>query len=897
MGPADDHCIEVHYIPLMAIIPRRDLFFAMRYISNLPANLGQSILTEFLSGFNYLRCGWRPGDVYAPVVFKTLEEATRAYKELAGRKLEHSTVRLSWKIPNTIVYIMNIQPETPSPRIRQLLQGYRLYGNLVRRPHMMIVAFRDPEEAEIAVNRLQGTNVDGELLQLSVLRGQHASEFVGYERSLSCYMCLRTLKSGARAMSITATPPLALASAVKSAIYCELSFNLGENPQIALHDSQVLPAVTSRDIALRIRCIGHAARELGFCRGAEHCVRLMEILRGDISDSGGMMDVGVVLEDPLDALKVEKFFGESVPLASRVVPRIRGELRPYYEDTAGESSGHREYGRQRGGVLYSGAFNKPGPPRRASVGSGRISPPNPGGSSGVSPFSDPRLKVRQFPFFSTQPTASIMRPLVFGQRQPGLQLLPDGGENTMVGLIKDSENGEKGPEDGEGTVEAMEDQRLDAPPERAPERADGRGNGLLLPKAHKRSSSESASSSWSFLHRSYNSQTIPSSSSSASVRSVGESVTQAFGQMQYTDDSDSEATDSALAEIVDLTVDNGKEGGKSDKSGDLGRERRPIPIVDSSESDSQSGLGSRVTKAERSTGKKGKSKRKEKVLSGESIASESGEEPPVTQRRKHKSGKKGKRKEVAHSDGSMEFKSDRDEPGPSKPRKKSSKHKRFPKQVESASDYESPALVKVKKKKKKKAEETEEVREGSDVDMDASDPPMKQTPKKRRGRQSSVSESEDAIHPVTEGVSETRVAHGRRPKPPANTSSSDPKAKKRKRNRTSSTPPIPTPVPPPPPANLSPSPARPGESMDAAFRRREIEKKIHHINLQQHELSVRESGLKHELKKLKYQARVEADVQGTPYCMCSACGEYGHNRSNRAKCKRHPKYVDWYPDR
>jgi len=31
MGPADDHCIEVHYIPLMAIIPRRDLFFAMRY--------------------------------------------------------------------------------------------------------------------------------------------------------------------------------------------------------------------------------------------------------------------------------------------------------------------------------------------------------------------------------------------------------------------------------------------------------------------------------------------------------------------------------------------------------------------------------------------------------------------------------------------------------------------------------------------------------------------------------------------------------------------------------------------------------------------------------------------------------------------------------------------------
>ena len=881
--------------------------------------------------------------------------------------------RLGLLLMMTSSYIMNIQPETSSSRIRQLLQGYRLYGDLVRRPHMMIAAFRDPEEAEIAVNRLQGTNVDGESLQLSVLRGQRASEFVGYERSLFCYMCLRTLKSGARVMSITATPPLPLALAVESQIYCELSFDLGENPQIALHDSQVLPAVTSRDIALRIRSVGRAVRETGFRRGAEHCVRLMDILRGDISDSGGMMDVGVVLEDPLDALKVEKFFGESVPPASRVVPRIRGELPPY---TAGESSGLRGNGRQRGDVLYSSAFNRPKPSRRASVGSmsnipawpgvngvrlgGGVNrrskphdsvntkglggervlpigvtkqvhslqgypPPNPGGSSKVSLFSDPQLKVRQFPFFSTRPTASIVRPLVFGQRQPGLQLLPGGGENTMVGLVEDSENGEKGsgdgekgPEDGEGVVEAMKDQRLDAPLKRA----DGRGNGSLLPKAHVRSSSDSASSSWSFLHRSYNSQTIPSSSSLASVR-------QAFSQMQYTDDSDSETTDDSvladlvLAEIVDLT------GGKSDKPGNLGRERRPIPIVDSSESDSQSGLGSRVAKAERSTGKKKKSKPKEKVPSGESIASKSGEEPPVAQRRRHNRGKTGKGKEIAHSDGSMEFESDRDDAGPSKSRKKSSKHKKFPKQAESASDSESdrdeaglsklrkksskhkkfpkqaesasdsesPAPVRVRRKKKKKAGETEEVREGSDVDMGASDSPMKRTPKKRGGRQPSVSESEDAVHPATGGVSETRVAHGRRPKPPANTSSSDPKAKKRKRNRTSSASPIPTPIPPPPPANLSLSPAQPGESTDAAFRRREIEKKIHRINLQQHELSLRESGLKHELKKLKYQARVEADVQGTPYCMCSACGEYGHNRSNRAKCKRHPKYVDWYPDR
>ena len=664
----------------------------------------------------------------------------------------------------------------------------------------MIAAFRDPEEAEIAVNRLQGTNVDGELLKLSVLRGQRASEFVGYERSLFCYMCLSTLKSGARTVSITATPPLPLALAVESSIYCELSFNLGENPQIALHDSQVLPAVTSHDIALRIRCVGRAVRETGLRRGAEPCVRLMDILQGDIFDSGGMMDVGVVLEDPLDALKVEKFFGESVPLASRVVPRIRGELRPYCGDTAGEFSGLRENGRQRGNVLYSSAFNKPEPSRRASVGSisnipawpgvngmplgGGVSrrskphdsvnikglggervlpigvtrpvhpspgypPPNPGGSSGVSPFSDPRLKIRQFPFFSTRPTASIMRPLVFGQRQPGLQLLPGGGENTVVGLIKDSENGEKGSGDGEkgplggeGVVEAMKDQRFDAPPERA----DGRGNGLLLSKAHNRSSSDSASSSWSFLHRSYNSQAIPSSSSSASVRSVGGSVTRAFSQMQYTDDSNSEATDSVLAEIVDLTVDNGKKRGKSDKSGDLGRERRPIPIVDSSDSDSQSGLGPRVAKAEMSTGKKKKSKPKEKVPSGESIASESGEEPPVAQRRKHNlSGKQGKGKEIAHSDGSMEFESDRDEPGPSKPRKKSSKHKKFPKQAESASEYESPTPVKVRRRKKKKAEETEEVREDSDVDMGASDSPMEQTLKKRRGRQSLFSGSEDAI--------------------------------------------------------------------------------------------------------------------------------------------------------
>ena len=849
----------------------------------------------------------------------------------------------------TSSYIMNIKQETQSPRIRNLLQGYRLYGDLVRRPHMMIAAFWDPEEAEIAVSRLQGTSVDGELLQFSILRGQRASEFVGYERSLSCYMCLRTLQTGARVISIAATPPVPFTLAVESPVYSELSFNLGEDPQIILNDSRVLPTATSRDIALRTRCTGRAAVKNGPHAGPDHFVKLMEILRGDISDCGGIMDVGVILEDPLDALKIETFFRESVPPASPVVPGMGGKLQSCRRDTVVGSSGVRENERQRDNILCSSALNKPGSlRRRASVGStsnipawtavngvlllegganrepkphdsvnteglGRErvlpigvtkpehpspghTPPNPGGSSRVSAFSDPQLKARQFPFFSTQPTGSIMRPLAFGQRQPGSQLLPGGGGNAMVGLLKKSKNGEKRPGNGKGVVVAMADQGVDAPPKQT----DGRDNGLLLPETHiEISSSDSPSSSWSFLHRA-----VPSPSSSGSIGSVTGSVARAFGQMQYTDDSDSEATDAALAKIVDLTVGNGKERGRSDKSGNPGRERRKIPIVDSSDSDRQSGLGSRAAKArpERSTQKKKKSKRKEKVPSGESIASKSGEEPPVVQRRKHKSGKKGKGKEIAHSDGSLGSKSDLDEPGPSKPRKKSSGRGKLPKQVESVSDHESLApseVKKKKKKKKKKAEEVEEVREGSDVDMDVSDPSTERIRKERRGRRSSLSGTEDATQPLAKGISETRstrISH--RSKPPANTSSSDPKTKKRKRGLTSSPSPTPTPIPPPP-ADLSPSPVRPGESMDTAFRRREIQEKIHRINLQQHALLVRESGLKHELKKLKYQARVEADVQGLPYadCMCSACGEYGHNKRNRAKCKRHPKYVDWYPDR
>ncbi|CUS15063.1 unnamed protein product, partial [Tuber aestivum] len=874
--------------------------------------------------------GWQPEGVHVPVLFEKPEEAGRAYKMLPERKLGNPPVRLSWKTPNTIVYIMNISPETSSARIRQLLQGYQLHGALVRRPHMMIAAFRNPEEAEMAVRRLQGTSVDGELLQFSVLQDQHASEFVGYDHSLSCYMCLRTLKSGTRTVSIIATPPLPLSLAVESPAYYELTFNLGKRPQITLCDSRELSTATHRDIALRIRHAGQAAGELGPHPNAGHFLRFMEeVFRRDVADSGGIMDVGIVLKDPLDKLEVEAFLGGSVPPASRVVRGIGRELRPRRWDTAGESSGIRENGRQRGNALHSGALSKPGPSRRASTGgasnqpawpgvddmplgkgvnmeskphgsantkgpgSKRVllvgvtksehsspghPPPGPGGASGVSVFSDPKLKVRRFPFFSTQPTAMTMRPLIFGQRQRGSRLFPSGGENTLVGQLGGGEGLRDSDEVG---MEAFEDQGGDAPPEQV----DGEGNGISLSEPYiKRSSSDSASSSWSFLHRSYNDRAISSPSlSSAPAGSVGESVTQAFSQMQYTDDSGSEATESAPAEIVDLTlVDDGEEG-KPEKLRNPGKEKRNVPIVDSSGDDGQSGLGLRVVVGERSTRKRKKSKRKEKVLSDNCMALESGNEQLMVQRRERKSGKKGKGKEIAHSDRRMEFQSDWDEPGPSKPREKSGS-KKISEQVESASGYESPALSKVKRKgKKKKTKEMGEVRECSDVDMDSSDPLTKRTREKRRSYQSSVPE-------LTEGVAETPVASGRstsrRSKPSASTSSSDPKTKKRKRNRSPST-------------DLSSSPARSVESMDASSRRREIEKQLSHINLQQHKLSVRESGLMHELKKLKYEARRDADLQGVEYanCTCSACGEYGHNKRNRLKCKAHELYRDWYPER
>ncbi|PWW75209.1 hypothetical protein C7212DRAFT_200683, partial [Tuber magnatum] len=902
-----------------------------------------------------LRCGWQPKNAYAALVFETPGAATGAYEELIGRKCGNFPVRLSWEAPNTIVYIMNINPGTPSTRIGRLLHGYRLYGALVRRPHMMIAAFRDPEEARIAVSRLQGTSVDGELLQFSILQGQRASEFVGYDRLLSCYMCLRTLASGARTVSITATPPLPLSLAVESPSYYGLTFNLGENPQITLCGSRVLPTVTSHDIALRIRYAGQDTVEMGPRGGAGHFIKFMKIFRADVTDAEGGMDFGVVLENPLDTLKVETFFGKNVPPASPVVPEIIGEPRPYHGDTTGESSGVRENGGQRGNVLYSGASNKPGPSRRASAGgtsnqpawpgvsdmpsgkevnrgskphgfagaSGpgrtRVSPigviksersppgypfPNSGGASGVTVFSDPKLKVRKFPFFSAQPTVLAVRPLIFGQRQQDSRLFPGGGENTLMGPLKDSENNKKERRASGEVVETMEDQEADAPPEQV----DGEGNGMSISEAYVRGcASDSASSSWSFLHRSYNDRAMSSPSpSSVLVESVGESVTQAFGRMQYMDDNDSEATESAPAEIVALTVVNGREGGKPEKSRNPRRERRDIPIVDSSGGDGQSELGSRAVRdrCEKSMRKK-KSKRKEKVPSDDCMLLESGDERPVVQRGKRKSEKKGKGKGTAHSDGSVGFWSDRDEPGASKPRKKSSKHKKVSKQVESASNYERLALLEVKRRIKKRAKEVGEVleQEGSDVDMDAPDPPTKRIRKERGGHQPSASGSGDAIRPPIEGISETHVARGlstsRHSKLPANTSS-DPRTKKRKRNCTASPSPTPNPIPPPLPAGLSPIPTRPAESVDAAFRRRrEIENEIRRISLRRRGLSVRESGLKHELKELKFQERVEADAQGVVYAgyTCSACGEYGHNRRNSAKCKSHEGYRDWYPDR
>ena len=208
--------------------------------------------------------------------------------------------------------------------------------------------------------------------------------------------------------------------------------------------------------------------------------------------------------------------------------------------------------------------------------------------------------------------------------------------------------------------------------------------------------------------------------------------------MQYTDDSDSEATDTILAKIVDLAVENSKERGKSGKSENQVRERNLL-IVDSSDSHEQSELVPCTAKDRcgESIQKKQQSRRKEKVLSSGGIAWKEREELPVVQWRKHKSEKKGKGKEIAHSDGSVEFESDPDEPGPLNPRKKPLEHGGFARKVKFASDCRSPASLQVKKKiKKKKAEQVEEVQEDSDVEMDTCILSAKQALKECSGYQS-----------------------------------------------------------------------------------------------------------------------------------------------------------------
>jgi hypothetical protein len=243
-----------------------------------------------------------------------------------------------------------------------------------------------------------------------------------------------------------------------------------------------------------------------------------------------------------------------------------------------------------------------------------------------------------------------------------------------------------------------------------------------------------------------------------------------------------------------------------------------------------------------------------------------------------------------------------------KPKKRKKKYKVFEREPEQDRPETPPGTSrKAKKRRRDKLVAAAEAEKNIDVEMEMGEsveaeveaeeeeePPQRRL-RRRRKRKPHNSGSEDTIQPLINKISNTNLkvttrssGSSRNSNHPADpTSASDThRPKKRKRPSERSVSPI-----------LEVTAASPS-GPEVALRRDQIQLQLQEINLRKHELSVRESELKLELKKIGLQARMDVDSQshGQVYanCVCSACGEFGHNRINRFKCTRHPKYLDWY---
>ncbi|KAL7266907.1 hypothetical protein RUND412_010527 [Rhizina undulata] len=233
-------------------------------------------------------------------------------------------------------------------------------------------------------------------------------------------------------------------------------------------------------------------------------------------------------------------------------------------------------------------------------------------------------------------------------------------------------------------------------------------------------------------------------------------------------------------------------------------------------------------------------------------------------------------------------------------RRHSKKNKSTPATVAKDADQETPendngsdtADTSRQKKERRKSKQYEQPDDNASVTSYARSTGLRKRKKRKRARAASAEPSEDlSFRPSS------RTATRSAGTPPALSrqlrSSKKKTAEKESRKRRRS----------------EPIPAAPSEDEEDEEdkddnegnleERKAIQERLKKIRLSAHELLVEERELKAKLEKINLKNHRDFERNGEDFAnsICSACGEYGHRKNNRWKCRLHEKYRDWHPGR
>lgn len=818
--------------------------------------------------------------------------------------------------------ITNLTANTPNSILLEFFALYPSCRDFLRRRTTALASFDDPVIAADAVKKFNAKFKNFRGFAAAMPKQLAPGFSAGHPIEIQCFVCLRMLRDGSRVLTLSAAPGATFEDAVASPNYMDLSFTLGDEPEVSLQDGSTLADV--KDIALRVLSLGGIWVKCEMPSGPTQRLPWMEVIQNIRDDmflsQNFQMDIGLSLRDPLHAEKFRHFFRVSPPQLSSPLHRLPSHP-SYRTGDIGEVSWQElPQSRLPGGPSHPpyrigdlGEKQQESPqPKLPESGGGPV-----GSASNATPLGDMRNLVirehvsqaesRQLKLLPAGPSPDSLdtpgmqqtlqrlvhsnprldpsvqdpfpgRPFSVGLDWHGAQVSADTPTNALGG--SGSKQRAAVDEGGLGNVR--------------PSRRSGRDGLVKLDKGTGATSFDSVSSAWSFLEKSQRGgrnagRSSPSPSPSPSSAAESTSSQQAHpDQMQVTDSSDAHRRASANGpEVIDLTgrskkVRRPSKRESETKSAKIVRtkgKQKEEPI-ESSNDEIYPGPGARKKK-DRGASKATRVKIRKEPDSGgdENMVSGSGGE--------HTRALKPKRK------GKKKIKVLEPEPEPEP-------------EPELESEQGLPEAPK-KRKKKKRPRAAEEAENNADVEMEmeieaeeVEEPPRRSS--RRHKRKPHESETEDTIQPLIKKISSTRVTtttssgssrNSKHPMDPASASDAR-RAKKRKRPSD----PLVSPIFETTAAPTSPLTSPSG--LEAVLRRDEIQLQLQEINLRKHELSVRESELKLELKRLGLQARLDVEAQGGPSgqtyanCVCSACGEFGHNKTNRFKCTRHPKYVDWY---